>query len=186
ELEEAARDLRGPAARPGGRRSPAGLHEPAQGDVRRFQVLINWRRFNSRSASVRGGSHMRHPLPSGCTRGVIASILASALCAAAPASAEIFKCFAKYRTPIYQNFPCQFDSNPQVAKAAFVPPPLARDARPKAPPVNVSPPVNVPPADPTEPRIGMAEGEIRTLLGEPLEIVQDEPTTGIATWRYVN
>jgi trimethylamine--corrinoid protein Co-methyltransferase len=39
-----------------GRQSPAGLHEPAQGDVRRFQVLINWRRVNSRSAGVRGGT----------------------------------------------------------------------------------------------------------------------------------
>jgi len=138
---------------------------------------------------------MRHPLQSGCTRGLIASILASALCAAAPASAEIFKCFAKDRTPIYQNFPCQFDSNPQVsvqlspqvnsqvARAAFVPP-VAKEVKPKAPPVNVAPPVQ--PTDPTEPRIGMAEGEIRTLLGEPLEIVQDEPTPGIATWRYVN
>ena len=138
---------------------------------------------------------MRHPLPSDCTRRLIASILAPALCAAAPASAEIFKCFAKDRTPIYQNFPCQFDSNPQVsvqlspqvnsqvARAAFVPP-VAKEVKPKAPPVNVAPPVQ--PTDPTEPRIGMAEGEIRTLLGEPLEIVQDEPTPGIATWRYVN
>ena len=58
---------------------------------------------------------MRHPLLSGCSRGLIASILAAALCAAAPASAEIFKCFAKDKTPIYQNFPCQFDSNPRGA-----------------------------------------------------------------------
>jgi hypothetical protein len=138
---------------------------------------------------------MRHPLQSGCTRSLIASILASALCAAAPASAEIFKCFAKDRTPIYQNFPCQFDSNPQaslqvspqvnpqIAKTAFVAP-VPKEVKPKAPPANVAPPVQ--PTDPTEPRIGMPESEIRSLLGEPLEIVQDEPTPGIATWRYVN
>ena len=32
----------------------------------------------------------------------------------------------------------------------------------------------------------MAQDEVRTILGEPLEIVQDEPSVGIETWRYVN
>ena len=132
---------------------------------------------------------MRHPSLSGCRRGLIASILAPALCAAAPASAEIFKCFAKDRTPVYQNFPCQFDSNPEVTKMAFVPPappapPTASQAKPKAAPVNVALPVKQP--DPAEPSIGMAQDEIRAMLGEPLEIVQDEPSVGIETWRYVN
>ena len=118
---------------------------------------------------------MRHPILSGCSRGLIASILAPALCATTPASAEIFKCFAKDKTPIYQNFPCQFNSNPEVTKLAFVPP-AATPAKPKAPPVNVAVPVKQP--DPAEPSIGMAQDEIRALLGEPLEIVQDEPSVG--------
>ena len=187
ELEEAARELRGPAARPGRRRSPAGLHESPQGDVRRFQVLINWSACLSRSAGVRGKSHMRHSLQSRCSPGIIASILASALCAAPEAAAEIFKCFAKDKTPIYQNFPCQFASNPEVTKMAFVPPAVsqaASQAKPKAAPVNVAPPVKQP--DPGEPSVGMAQDEIRTLLGEPMEIVQDDPAPGVETWRYVN
>src|SRR5436190_16980442 len=134
---------------------------------------------------------MPHPLPSGCRRGLVAWILASALCAAAPASAEIFKCFAKDRTPVYQNFPCQFDSNPEVTDVAFVPPdaapalapPAASQAKPKAAPVNVAVPVKQP--DPVNPWVGMAQDEVRALLGEPLEIVQDEPSVGVETWRYI-
>jgi hypothetical protein len=132
---------------------------------------------------------MRHPLLNGCSRGLFASMLATALCATPPASAEIFKCFAKDRTPLYQNFPCQFDSidsvpsNLQVAKVTFVPP-AATPVKAKAAPVNVAVPVKLP--DPAEPSVGMGQDEIRTILGEPLEIVQDHPTEGIETWRYVN
>ena len=32
----------------------------------------------------------------------------------------------------------------------------------------------------------MGQDEVRALLGDPLEIVQDEPATGVETWRYVN
>jgi len=126
---------------------------------------------------------MRHPILSVCSRGLAASILAPALCATAPASAEIFKCFAKDKTPIYQNFPCQFNSNPEATKLAFAPA-AATPAKPKAPPVNVAVPVK--PPDPSEPNIGMGQDEVRALLGDPLEIVQDEPSVGVQTWRYVN
>jgi len=130
---------------------------------------------------------MRHPLPSGCTRRLIASILAPALCAAAPASAEIFKCFAKDRTPIYQNFPCQFssiDSVPSSPQAKMPALPVdAGRAKPKAVPVSVALPVQ--PAEP-EPSLGMAPDEVRTVLGDPLEIVENHPTEGVDTWRYVN
>lgn len=126
---------------------------------------------------------MRHPVLSGYSRGLIVSILAPALCAATPVSAEIFKCFAKDKTPVYQNFPCQFDSNPEVTKMAFVPP-AASQAKPKATPVSV--PLPVQPADPAEPRVGMAQDEVKALLGEPMEVVQDEPAPGVETWRYIN
>ena len=132
---------------------------------------------------------MRHSLGNGCSRGLVATILAAALLATTGASAEIFKCFAKDKTPIYQNFPCQFKSidsvpsNLQVAKVAFVPP-AATPAKPKAAPVNV--PVPVKPPDPAEPSVGMPQDEIRALLGEPMEMVPDHPAEGIETWRYVN
>jgi outer membrane protein assembly factor BamE (lipoprotein component of BamABCDE complex) len=132
---------------------------------------------------------MRDPLRSRSSRGLIASLLASALCAAPPASAEIFKCFAKDKTPIYQNFPCQFESidsmpsNLQPERMTVVPTGVSQ-ANPKAAPVNVASTVQA--ADPGEPRVGMAHDEVRALLGEPMEIVQDEPTKGVETWRYVN
>lgn len=132
---------------------------------------------------------MRQALLDGCSRGLIASMLAAALCATPPASAEIFKCFAKDRTPIYQNFPCQFnsiDSVPsslQAAKMSLMPADASR-AKPKSAPINVA--LAVKPPDPSEPSVGMTPDEIRTLLGEPMEIVEDHPTEGIETWRYVN
>ena len=134
---------------------------------------------------------MRHPLLiSRCRRGLIASILAPALCAAAPSSAEIFECFAKDKTPIYQNFPCQFDSIDSIpshlppAKMTVVPAGVSRQAKSKAAPVNVAATAQA--TDPGEPRVGMAHDEVRALLGEPMEIVQDEPAQGVETWRYVN
>lgn len=130
---------------------------------------------------------MRYPLPD--SSALIALIL-PALCAAPLASAEIFKCVAKDGTALYQNFPCQFDSiswmplNPQAAKTTLMPLD-SRQAKPHAAPVNVASIVKS--VDPSEPRIGMTPDEVRAILGEPLEAVQDEPIDpGIETWRYVD
>jgi len=138
---------------------------------------------------------MHRPLRRAGRRGLIASILATAIGAAPAASAEIFKCFAKDRTPVYQNFPCQFSSIDSVpsslqatmpaslqAKMPALPVDAGR-AKPKAVPVSVALPVQ--PAEP-EPSLGMAPDEVRTVLGEPLEIVENHPTEGVDTWRYVN
>jgi hypothetical protein len=123
------------------------------------------------------------------SRTVFALIL-PAFFAALPASAEIFKCVAKDGTALYQNFPCQFDSigwmplHSQAAKTTLMPSD-ARQAKPKAAPVNVASTVKS--ADATEPHIGMTTDEVRAILGEPLEMVQDEPVDGrIEIWRYVN
>jgi hypothetical protein len=130
---------------------------------------------------------VRYPLPD--SSALIALIL-PALCAAPLASAEIFKCVAKDGTALYQNFPCQFDSiswmplNPQAAKTTLMPLD-SRQAKPHAAPVNVASIVKS--VDPSEPRIGMTPDEVRAILGEPLEAVQDEPIDpGIETWRYVD
>jgi hypothetical protein len=61
----------------------------------------------------------------------------------------------------------------------------ARQAKPKAAPVNVASTVKS--ADASEPRIGMTPDEIRAILGEPLEAVEDESGDGrIEIWRYVD
>jgi len=130
---------------------------------------------------------MHRPLRRAGRRGLIASILATAIGAAPAASAEIFKCFAKDRTPVYQNFPCQFssiDSVPSSPQAKMPALPVdAGRAKPKPVPVSVALPVQ--PAEP-EPSLGMAPDEVRTVLGDPLEIVENHPTEGVDTWRYVN
>ena len=137
---------------------------------------------------------MRHPLRD--SRAVFALIL-PAFCAAPLASAEIFKCVAKDATALYQNFPCEFDSmgwaplNPQAAKTTSMSP-AASQAKPKAAPANVAAPVNVASivksTYPGELRIGMSSDEVRALLGEPEEMVADEPAEGgpVSIWRYAD
>ena len=61
----------------------------------------------------------------------------------------------------------------------------SRQAKAHVPPVNVASMVKS--VDPSEPRIGMTPDEVRAILGDPLEAVQDEPIDpGIETWRYVD
>ena len=159
--------------------------------------------------AVRRGNYVPHPLRDTCSRAFIALILVPAFYYSPPASAEIFKCVAKDATALYQNFPCEFDSigwlplNPQAAKTTLMSP-AASQAKPKATPVNVASPVSV--ASPVnvaspvtvastvkstytgELRIGMTEDEVRTLLGEPEEMVDDEPAEGgrVSLWRYAD
>ena len=132
------------------------------------------------------GNRVGHPLRD--SRSLIALML-PVFCAAPLASAEIFKCATKDGIALYQNFPCQFDSigwvpsNLEAAKTTSTPL-VARRAKPTAP-VNVASTVKA--VDPSEPRIGMTADEIRAILGEPLEAVQDKPSDdGTETWRYVD
>ena len=117
----------------------------------------------------------------------IASILVSTLAIAAPVTAEIYKCTSKAGLTMYQNFPCQYDTNPDAAARVM---PAVNAAQPKpVQPVAIAanaatPAANAP--NPTEPTVGIAAEEVRKLLGEPLEIVQDTPTEGIETWRYLS
>ena len=134
---------------------------------------------------------MRRPLCDTRSRALIALILVPAFCATPPASAEIFKCTAKDGTALYQNFPCEFDSigwvplNPQAAKTTLMPP-AASQATPKAAPVNVASTVKS--TYTGELRIGMSSDEVRALLGEPEEMVDDEPAEGgrVSLWRYAD
>jgi hypothetical protein len=153
--------------------------------------------------AVRRGNYVPHPLRDRCNRAFIALILVSAFYYAPPASAEIFKCVAKDATALYQNFPCEFDSigwvplNPQAAKTTSMPP-AASQVKPKAAPANVVAPVNVASRVNVastvkstytgELRVGMTADEVRALLGEPEEMVDDEPAEGgrISVWRYAD
>ena len=84
------------------------------------------------------------------SRALIAFILL-AVCGAPLASAEIFKCATKDGTPLYQNFPCQFDSigwvppNSQAVKMPSVAPTLPQP-KPNLPPAETAPTVTVPDA----------------------------------------
>ena len=141
--------------------------------------------------AVRRGNHVPHPLRDRCNRAFIALILVTAFWSAPPASAEIFKCVAKDATALYQNFPCEFDSigwvplNPQAAKTTLMSP-AASQAKPKAAPVNVASIVKS--TYTAELRIGMSSDEVRALLGEPEEMVNDEPAEGgpVSIWRYAD
>jgi hypothetical protein len=129
---------------------------------------------------------------------VAALIFISAFLSAAPVAAEIFKCVAKDGTPLYQNFPCNIDSlgllspNPLVAPStptlvktpsmSGAPPPEASRTQP----VNVASAVKSPSAG--ELRVGMTADELTALLGDPEDIVEDEPGSGgrVSTWRYAD
>jgi hypothetical protein len=107
--------------------------------------------------------------------------------AASAASAEIYKCQAKDGTALYQNFPCPIDSlgslpsNPQSAKTAS--PTDASQAKPSTTRAEVAAAARSTSA--TEPRVGMSPDEVRAIWGEPVEILQDEPSEGrIEVWHY--
>ena len=111
---------------------------------------------------------------------------------AAPlASAEIFKCVTKNGTPLYQNFPCQFDSIgwvPPKSQAVKTPPaaPAPPQAKPNALPV-ADPVSTVAAADARHVSIGMTAEEVRAILGEPLEVVEEgSADRRTETWRYVD
>ena len=150
--------------------------------------------------AVRRGNYVSHPLRDRCSRAFIALILVSAFCAAPPASAEIFKCVAKDATALYQNFPCDMDSlgslpsNPPVAKTASNAPVAKTPSTPgaagqeksKTEPIKAASTVKS--TYTGEPQIGMSSDEVRVLLGEPEEMVDDEPADGgrVSNWRYAD
>jgi len=132
-----------------------------------------------------------HPLRVECSRVLLALIYVSMLGISPPAFAEIFKCVAKDGSPLYQNFPCQFDSigwvpsNLDAAKTAAKPG-GASQSKSKSGVVNVGSTNKS--ANASELRIGMTADEVRMLLGEPEEMVDDEPAEGgrVSNWRYAD
>jgi Domain of unknown function (DUF4124) len=103
-------------------------------------------------------------------------VLFSVLFVAPLASAEIFKCVGKSGEDLYQNFPCQFESG------GGMPTDVADTKKSRA---DVAGPKKSP-AAPAEPRVGMTSDEVRTIWGEPTEIIQEEPGDGgrFEVWSY--
>src|SRR4030095_223633 len=85
-----------------------------------------------------------------------------------------------------QNFPCQFESMSGMATDVPDPKKSPTDvAGPKKSTVDVPGPRKAL-AAPAEPRVGMTTDEVRTIWGEPAEIIQEEPGDGgrFQVWSY--
>ena len=134
---------------------------------------------------------MQHLLGERLSRAVIALALLAAFCVPLSASAEIFKCVAKDGSPLYQNFPCQFDSigwvpsSLDIAKAAAKPG-EATQSKSKSASAPVASTIKT--ANAKEPQVGMTADEVTALLGQPEDIAEDEPGNGgrVSTWRYAD
>jgi hypothetical protein len=115
-------------------------------------------------------------------------VFAALLAAAPQSSADIFKCRARNGLPLYQNFPCDVDS------PGFLPSQPAAGA-PAAKPKSIqagfdnqvkTTGASSPPGT-SELRVGMTAQEVRTLWGEPAEVLQDEPRSGrVEIWQYAD
>lgn len=114
---------------------------------------------------------------------VATAIAALAACVALPASAsQIVKCVGKDGVTTYQNFPCDQNAGwlPSSVPAGKAPAPPSATAHPDKPSAAAS-------VKPTTLRPGMTADEVRALLGEPKEMVEDEPRSGrVFIWRYAD
>ena len=103
-------------------------------------------------------------------------VVAPLFFAAAPTSAEIFKCAGKDGVVVYQNFPCHVDSLGSLPSSATL---VAVNgaAQPKA---TSSKP------QPTEPQVDMTAEEVRAIWGEPTDTFNEEPGNGgrVEVWAY--
>lgn len=132
---------------------------------------------------------MPRPWFAQCRHRFVAIAMIPAFLAAPAFAGEIFKCVAKDGSPLYQNFPCQYDSINWVpsnldAMKAIAKPSDASQSKSKSSVLNVASTnksVNA-----SGLRIGMTADEVRAVAGEPEEMVDDEPTEGgrVSLWRY--
>lgn len=114
---------------------------------------------------------------------VVVAIAAMAAVAVPADASEIVKCVAKDGLTTYQNFPCDQNAGwlPSSVPAGKAPPPQSAVARAD----KAGGPASGQAA--TTLRPGMRADEVRALLGEPQEIVEDEPRSGrVSIWRYAD
>lgn len=117
---------------------------------------------------------------------LVAVIALPAMLFAPFATAEIYRCVAKNGLPLYQNFPCHLDSVDLLPSTVHIANAAARNAPDKKIAAAARP--NGKSSSPREPSVGMTSAEITTIMGEPVERIQDEPEMGgpISIWRYAN
>jgi hypothetical protein len=96
--------------------------------------------------------------------------------AAAPASAEIFKCAGKGGVVVLQNFPCEIDSLGSLPTSATL---VAVNGSAQSKAASSKP-------QPTEPSVGMTAEEVRAIWGEPTDTFNEEPGAGgrVEVWAY--
>jgi len=119
-------------------------------------------------------------------RVLVSLFVVSVLLAAPSASADIFKCVAKDGLPLYQNFPCHLDSLGSLPSTSIVTNKAAlndQEGKLGAPQA-----ANQKPTHTGALSVHMTSDEVRALLGEPEEMVEDEPAEGgrISIWRYAD
>ena len=106
------------------------------------------------------------------------------------AAAEIFKCTSKNGLDLYQNFPCQIDSLGNVPSqhvGSKPTPPLKSIQANAANPALQRGSPTAPLSPGSDLQVGMSAAEVRTIWGEPAEIVQDEPRSGrVEIWQYAD
>jgi len=126
--------------------------------------------------------------PSPLHRWSIAGLFVLAGFASPVAVAEIFRCVAKNGLPLYQNFPCQFDSLGLVGALVTRPLSQVKIAPLDVQPIAATAIATQPHTGTTEPGPGMTSDEIWTLLGQPVEIISNHASgKGPGeTWRYAN
>ena len=97
--------------------------------------------------------------------------------AAAPASAEIFKCIGKDGVVVYQNFPCEIDSLGSLPTSATTV--VASNGSDQSKTTSSKP-------LPSEPGVGMTAEEVRAIWGEPTDTFNEEPGDGgrVEVWAY--
>jgi hypothetical protein len=110
------------------------------------------------------------------------------------ASAEVFKCVGKKGEPLYQNFPCEFESMGGMPTDVPDPKKSSTDvvgakkspAAPMQQRLGAVQGQKKPPALPAEPQIDMTTDEVRAIWGEPTDTVQEEPQIGgrLEVWSY--
>lgn len=122
---------------------------------------------------------MRYPFRAHNRHARFALLILLAVCAGPGIAGEIFKCVAKDGTPLYQNFPCSIDS---MGFAPSDPTAVKGNDKAKAAPVAAMS------AKAADVRVGMSLDEVRALLGEPEEMIEDEPGVGgrVMNWRYAD